>query len=286
MSAENSGCEVVSEVRLFEGWQRTLSHRSEALQGTARFAVFEPPAAASGPCPTLLWLSGLTCNEDNFATKAGAQRLAAQLGLTLVMPDTSPRGDAVPDDSAAAYDFGLGAGFYLDATVAPWTTHYRMRSYLETELPALLARDLPVDLDRLAISGHSMGGHGALTLALRSPSRYASVSAFAPICAPADCPWGQKAFGGYLGPDIAAWRAYDACALIDDGARVDRLLVSQGSADDFLTSQLMPQRLQASCEAAGIPLDYRLHAGYDHSYFFIATFIDDHLRWHAERLGL
>lgn len=286
MSLDVDGLTVVSEVRLFDGWQRTLSHRSETLQSTARFAVFEPAAAAAGPGPTLLWLSGLTCNEDNFATKAGAQRLAAQLGITLVMPDTSPRGEGVPDDPDAAYDFGLGAGFYLDATVAPWATHYRMRSYLETELPAVLASALPVDLDRLAVSGHSMGGHGALTLALRSPSRYASVSAFAPICAPADCPWGQKALTGYLGPDTQAWRTYDACALIEDGAQLDELLVSQGAADDFLRPQLMPERLQDRCRAAGIALDYRLHSGYDHSYFFIATFIEEHLRWHAERLGL
>ncbi len=278
--------EVCSEARLFDGWQRTFAHDSTELGCSMRFAVYEPPAAAAGPRATLLWLSGLTCNEDNFTQKAGAQRLASDLGLTLVMPDTSPRGEEVPDDPQGAWDVGLGAGFYVDATQAPWDRHYRMRSYLEEELPALLAARLPVDLTRLAISGHSMGGHGALTMALRAPERYASVSAFAPICAPLQCPWGHKALGTYLGADRAGWRAYDSCALIEDGARVPALLVSQGSADGFLESQLKPALLQQACAEAGLPLDYRLCEGYDHSYFFIASEIDGHLRWHAERLGI
>jgi S-formylglutathione hydrolase len=229
------------------------------------------------------FLAGLTCTEENFTVKAGAQRAAAALGLMLIAPDTSPRGEGVADDPA--YDMGQGAGFYLDATAAPWAAHFRMRSYLERELPALIGQAFPADMTRQAIIGHSMGGHGALTLALRNPGRFAAVTAFAPIVSPMNCPWGEKALTGYLGQDRAAWREYDACALIDDGARVADILVDQGDADAFLESQLRPHLLEAACARAAIPLTLRRQAGYDHSYWFIQTFIDDHLAWCAARLG-
>ncbi len=274
--------DLVSENRCFGGIQRTYKHASSATGTPMRFAVFLPPQANSGPVPALWFLAGLTCTEDNFTQKAGAQRVAAELGLALVAPDTSPRGDNVPDDPA--YDFGKGAGFYLDATQEPWSQHFRMRTYLEAELPALLAAELPIDPQRQGITGHSMGGHGALTMALRNPGRFRSVSAFAPIVSPMNCPWGEKALGGYLGPDRAAWRAYDACALIADGARVPEILVDQGTADQFLVSQLKPELLEAACHEAGIALTLNRRDGYDHSYFFIASFIEDHLRWHAARL--
>ena len=260
-----------------------LRHESVATGTPMRFAAFVPPQALDGARVPVVWfLAGLTCTEENFTAKAGAQRVAAELGLLLVAPDTSPRGEGVPDDPA--YDFGQGAGFYVDATEAPWAQHFRMRSYIEAELPALVAAALPADLARQGIMGHSMGGHGALTIALRNPGRFRAVSAFAPICAPMRCPWGEKALGGYLGEDRAAWRAYDATALIEDGARVPDLLVDQGLADGFLESQLKPELLEAACAAAGIPLTLRRQAGYDHSYFFIASVVEDHLRWHAARL--
>lgn len=277
--------ETVSQAKAFGGVQLVFRHRSTETGTAMRFAAFLPPQAESGPVPVLWFLSGLTCTEDNFTVKAGAQRVAAELGLALIAPDTSPRGDGVPDDPDGAYDFGLGAGFYVDATEAPWATHYRMRSYLERELPDLVAAALPLDMSRQAISGHSMGGHGALTLALRDPARFRSVSAFAPIVSPLNCPWGHKALGGYLGPDRAAWRAYDACALIADGARVPAILVDQGLADGFLADQLKPELLEAACEGTGIELTVRRQPGYDHSYFFIASFIEDHLRWHARALA-
>jgi S-formylglutathione hydrolase len=215
--------------------------------------------------------------------KAGAQKAASDLGLMLVAPDTSPRGDGVADDPA--YDMGQGAGFYVDAVQAPWAPHFRMRAYLERELPALIGLAFPADMARQGIMGHSMGGHGALTIALRDPRRFAAVSAFAPIASPLNCPWGEKALTGYLGPDRAGWREYDACALLDDGARVTDILVDQGDADSFLESQLKPDLLQSACRRAGVPLTLRRQAGYDHSYWFIQTFVDDHLRWHAARLG-
>jgi S-formylglutathione hydrolase len=277
--------EIVSQARCFGGTQFVYRHDSTETGTAMRFAAFVPPQAARAKVPVVWFLSGLTCTEENFTVKAGAQRVAAERGLILIAPDTSPRGEGVPDDPEGSYDFGLGAGFYLDATQDPWAKHYRMRSYMERELPALIGAELPADLGRQGITGHSMGGHGALTLALRNPGRFKAVSAFAPIASPMHCPWGEKALLGYLGPDRAAWRTYDACALIADGARVPELLVDQGTADSFLPTQLKPDLLEAACARAGLPLTLRRQEGYDHSYFFIATFIEDHLRWHAERLA-
>lgn len=276
--------ETLSSGRCFGGTQAFYRHVSQETGAAMRFAAFLPPAAERGKVPVVWCLAGLTCTEENFMVKAGAQRIAAQLGLMLIGPDTSPRGEGVPDDPDGAYDFGLGAGFYLDATEAPWAANYRMRSYVEHELPALVAAELPADMERQSILGHSMGGHGALTIGLRNPGRFRAVSAFAPIVSPINCPWGEKALGGYLGPDRDAWRQYDACALIEDGARVDELLVDQGEADAFLETQLKPELLQAACAKAGVTLTLRRQPGYDHSYYFISTFIEDHLRWHAQRL--
>ena len=281
----NTAPETVSATRCFDGTQYTFRHSSQTTNTEMRFAAFVPSQASAGPLPVVWFLAGLTCTEENFTVKAGAQRVAAELGLILIAPDTSPRGDGVPDDPAGAYDFGLGAGFYLDATEPPWARHYRMESYLMQELPAFVARTLPADMNRQAIMGHSMGGHGALTLSLRNPGQFASVSAFAPITSPINCPWGQKALGGYLGPDRAAWRGHDACALIEDGARLPALLVDQGTADGFLEVQLKPELLESACAKAGIALTLRRQEGYDHSYFFIATFVEDHLRWHARVLS-
>jgi S-formylglutathione hydrolase len=278
--------EVVSQSRSFGGTQFVYRHASRETGTPMRLAAFVPPQANESRVPVVWFLSGLTCTEENFTVKAGAQRVASELGLILIAPDTSPRGEGVPDDAQGAYDFGLGAGFYVDATQEPWTRHYRMRSYLERELPALVAKNLPADMSRQGITGHSMGGHGALTIGLRDPERFKAVSAFAPIASPMNCPWGEKALSNYIGPDRAAWRDYDACALIESGARLPDLLVDQGTADSFLESQLKPQLLEAACAKAGQPLTLRMQEGYDHSYFFIATFIEDHLRWHARRLGL
>jgi S-formylglutathione hydrolase len=277
--------ETVSSSRCFGGTQLVYRHASEATGTPMRLAVYLPPQAEQAKLPVVWFLSGLTCTEENFTAKAGAQRMASERGLILVAPDTSPRGDGVPDDPDKAYDFGLGAGFYVDATQAPWARNYRMASYVADELPRLIGDALPADMARQGIMGHSMGGHGALTLALKHPGRFRSVSAFAPIASPMNSPWGVKALTGYLGDDKAAWRAYDACALIDDGARLSDLLVDQGAADQFLESQLKPELLEAACRRAGLPLTLRRQAGYDHSYHFIASFIDDHLRWHAERLS-
>ena len=280
MSLENISCQ-----KSFGGWHKRYRHRSSSLNCDMVFAVYLPPQAEQGEkLPVLYWLSGLTCTDENFMQKAGAHRLAAELGLIIVAPDTSPRGSEVPDDPDAAYDFGLGAGFYLNATQEPWAQHYRMYDYVVDELPALIEANFPVS-DKRGISGHSMGGHGALVCALKNPGRYQSLSAFAPIVAPSQVPWGEKALGGYLGEDRAAWRAHDAVALIEDGARVPALLVDQGDADQFLSEQLRPQLLADACAAAGIDLTLRMQPGYDHSYYFIATFMADHLRWHAERLG-
>jgi S-formylglutathione hydrolase len=278
--------EVVSQARCFDGTQFVFRHASTATGTNMQFAAFVPPQAEHAKVPVVWFLSGLTCTEENFTVKAGAQRAASELGLMVIAPDTSPRGPDVPDDPANAYDFGLGAGFYLDATVAPWAQHYRMRTYIESELPTVIGEALPADLTRQSIMGHSMGGHGAMMIALRHPGRFASVSAFAPICAPIRSPWGKKALLGYLGDDPAAWRLYDSCALIEDGARLDGLLVDQGTTDNFLKEQLHPEILEEVCRAAGINLTLRYQQGYDHSYFFIATFVADHLGYHARALGV
>jgi S-formylglutathione hydrolase len=247
------------------------------------FSVFLPPQAERGPRPVLWFLSGLTCTHANVTEKGEFRRAAAEAGLVVVCPDTSPRGEGVPDDEA--YDLGQGAGFYLDATQAPWSDHFRMRSYVEEELPRLVGESFPADLSRQGIAGHSMGGHGALTVALRNPARFRSVSAFAPIVAPSEVPWGHKALSAYLGDDRAAWRRHDAVALIEEGATVPEILVDQGEADTFLAEQLQPERLARACEAAGIALTLRMRPGYDHSYYFISTFMPDHVAWHTERLG-
>lgn len=276
---------VVAQNRCHGGVQGVYSHASAATGCAMRFGVFLPPQAERERVAVLYWLSGLTCTEENFIVKAGAQRAAAALGLAIVAPDTSPRGPDVPDEPGS-YDFGLGAGFYVDATQAPWSRNYRMYSYVADELPALVAASFPVDASRAGLFGHSMGGHGALTLALRNPGRFRSVSAFAPIASPARCPWGEKAFAGYLGADRAAWREYDATALVESlGWTGPPLLVDQGTQDQFLDTQLKPQLLRAACDRAGVALDLRLREGYDHSYFFIATFIDEHLAFHARNLA-
>ena len=247
------------------------------------FSIFLPPAAADAPPPVLYWLSGLTCNDENFTTKAGAQRVAAELGIALVMPDTSPRGDNVADDSA--YDLGKGAGFYLNATQAPWSAHFRMYDYLRDELPQLIAREFNLS-DRCAISGHSMGGHGALVMALKNPGRFVSVSAFAPIVNPTQVPWGKKAFTAYLGADEAAWQAWDSCALMQASSESDAIptLIDQGDSDTFLAEQLQPAVLAETARQKSWPLTLRIQPGYDHSYYFIASFIEDHLRFHARHL--
>jgi S-formylglutathione hydrolase len=276
---------TVSQNLCFGGVQGVYTHAAEETRCRMRFGVFMPPQARSGRVPVLYWLSGLTCTEENFIVKAGAQRVAADLGMAIVVPDTSPRGLAIPGE-ADAYDFGLGAGFYVDATEPPWSAGYRMYSYVTNELPAYVAGRFAIDPDRAGIFGHSMGGHGALTIALKNPDRYRSVSAFAPIASPMHCPWGEKALTGYLGADRARWRDYDATALIADrGWRGAPLLVDQGTSDPFLERQLKPELLREACSAAGVALDLRLRDGYDHSYFFIATFIEDHLRFHARHLA-
>jgi len=275
---------AVSRNRCFGGMQGVYTHAAETTHCSMRFGVFMPPQAQSARVPVLYWLSGLTCTEDNFIVKAGAQRVAAELGVAIVVPDTSPRGLGYPGE-ADAYDFGLGAGFYVDATEAPWSEGYRMYSYVTNELPAYVERHFAVVAGRAGIFGHSMGGHGALTIALKNPGRYRSVSAFAPIASPMRCPWGEKALTGYLGSDRGRWREYDATALIADrGWRGPALLVDQGTSDPFIESQLKPELLRQACEQAGVALDLRLRDGYDHSYFFIATFIEEHLRLHARHL--
>lgn len=276
---------TLSESRCFGGVQGTYSHASTETGCTMRFGVFLPPQAQTQRVPILYWLSGLTCTEENFIVKAGAQRVAAELGVALVVPDTSPRGLGIPGE-AVTYDFGLGAGFYVDATEAPWSKGYRMYSYAVEELPDVVAAGFPVDLSRTGIFGHSMGGHGALTIALKNPRAYKSVSAFAPICSPMRCPWGEKALTGYLGKDRARWREYDTTALIEDrGWSGPALLVDQGTKDPFLDVQLRPDLLSAACAGRHVSLDLRMQDGYDHSYFFIATFIADHLRFHARHLS-
>ncbi|PHR90980.1 MAG: S-formylglutathione hydrolase [Robiginitomaculum sp.] len=274
--------DAISSYKMFGGTQSVYAHRSDDCDCDMRVAVYLPPQAKDGPCPTLVWLSGLTCTEDNFTVKAGAQRIAAELGLILIAPDTSPRGDDVADDDA--YDFGKGAGFYLNATQAPWAKNFQMESYIRDELSAWMCENLPVDPGRIGISGHSMGGHGALTLHLKYPELYKTCSAFAPIVAPMQVPWGQKALAGYLGDDKTAWEAYDAVQLVGKGASGANILIDQGSADTFLQEQLKPEVFEAACTAAGQGLTLRMQDGYDHSYYFIASFIEDHLRYHRARL--
>lgn len=275
---------AISEHKCFDGVQGYYSHASEETGLDMRFAVYQPPQARSGNVPVLYYLAGLTCTEETFVIKAGAQRLAAELGLLLVAPDTSPRGANIPGDTDA-WDFGVGAGFYVDAMVEPWSKHYRMFSYVTRELPALIAEEFPADMNRQGIFGHSMGGHGALVCALRNPAQYRSLSALAPICAPMQCPWGRKAFGGYLGEDRDKWRRYDASVLVRERTFGGHILIDQGLADKFLAEQLKPELFEAACRESGQSLTLRRHGGYDHGYFFIATFMEDHLRHHAAALA-
>jgi S-formylglutathione hydrolase len=275
--------ETVATNKSHGGTQGVYRHASAATGTDMTFSVYVPPHEAGARLPVLWYLSGLTCTHANVTDKGEYRRACAEHGIIFVAPDTSPRGEGVADDPG--YDMGQGAGFYVDATEAPWAPQFRMRSYIEAELPALIAEQFPMaDMRRQGITGHSMGGHGALTIALRDPERFKSVSAFAPIVAPSQVPWGEKALGGYLGPDRQAWRTYDAVALIEDGARLSDLLVDQGDADAFLAEQLRPELLEAVCRRAGMPLTLRMQPGYDHSYYFIATFMADHIAWHAERL--
>lgn len=278
--------ELVSESRCFGGSIGYYCHDSLATRCPMRFTAFIPPVAENRSVPVLWWLSGLTCTEDNFTVKAGAYRKAAEAGLIIIAPDTSPRGESVPDDDA--YDLGQGAGFYLDATQSPWSEHFNMYRYVSDELRELVFAEFPGRRDAQGIFGHSMGGHGALTIGLKNPDRYRSISAFAPIVAPMQCPWGQKAFAAYLGDDHESWRNYDATALISefgDRSAYPAILIDQGLADDFLADQLMPEKFAAACETANQSLNLRQHAGYDHSYFFISSFIDDHIQHHAAILS-
>ena len=277
-----SQLERIEHHACFGGVQEVWQHRSSVLNSDMRFGVYLPPQAKDGPCPVLYWLSGLTCTEQNFITKSGAQRYAAEHGVVIVTPDTSPRGEDVAD--AEGYDIGKGAGFYVNATQAPWSAHYRMHDYVVSELPALIEAKFPVT-DARSISGHSMGGHGALVIALRNPGRYRSVSAFSPIVAPSSVPWGEKAFAAYLGDDREAWKAYDATALVS-GELTERLplLIDQGGADEFLDAQLKPELLQLAADAHGHPITLNIRPGYDHSYYFIASFIGEHIAHHARAL--
>ena len=269
--------------KMFGGWQRVYTHNSAATGTEMAFSLFLPPQAEQGPVPLVTYLSGLTCTWENVTTKGGFQGKAAELGLAILCPDTSPRGLDLPGEHES-YDFGSGAGFYLNATQDPWAKHYRMEEYVTGELRSLASKYFPLDLNRHGIFGHSMGGHGALTLALKNPDLYRSVSAISPICAPMQCPWGERALTGYLGHDRDLWRNYDSCALIEDGKRVKEILVDQGLADQFLGGELKPELLEKASAGAGIQLNLRRHADYDHSYYFIASFMADHLNWHHERL--
>ncbi len=275
--------ELKSNYQSFGGRQQQYLHQSEVLHCQMRFAIYLPPQAEVSPVPVVYWLSGLTCTDENFIQKAGAQRIASELGIAIVCPDTSPRGEGVADDPEGAYDLGLGAGFYVNATQSPWKAHYQMYDYVVHELPALIEANFNVQAKR-AIAGHSMGGHGALVIGLRNQDRYSSVSAFSPIANPTQCPWGQKALTAYLGTDTADWAEYDAARLLSSMADAPPMLVDQGEADEFLATQLHPQALQQAAAKAGHDLSYRLRPGYDHSYYFIASFIEDHLRFHARYL--
>jgi len=273
----------LSRNKSFDGWHKQYSHHSQSLNCTMRFAIYLPPQAVNGQqVPVLYWLSGLTCSDENFMQKAGAQRIAAELGIAIVAPDTSPRGEDIADNDS--YDLGQGAGFYVNATQAPWESHYKMYDYVVNELPALVEETFNVS-DKRAIAGHSMGGHGALTIALRNPDRYQSVSAFSPICNPVNCPWGQKAFSQYLGNDKEAWLQYDASELMRQSTVHVPAKVDQGLEDDFLTDQLKPDTLTAAASSNDYPLELQQHQGFDHSYYFIASFIEEHLRFHAKYLA-
>ncbi|MEQ8691827.1 MAG: S-formylglutathione hydrolase [Pseudomonadales bacterium] len=274
----------IGENKCFGGRQLRYQHKAEVLGCEMNFSIFLPPQAEDAPVPVLYWLSGLTCTDENFVTKAGAQRYAAEHGIAVVAPDTSPRGEGVPDDPDGAWDFGLDAGFYVNATEEPWAANYHIYDYVVRELPELIAANFPVNHERVAISGHSMGGHGALTIALRNPAQFKSVSAFAPICSTLNCPWGEKALGNYLGADRSAWQVYDSCALLAEATDQLPMLVDQGSADDFLAEQLKPHLLQEAADKADYPLQLRMQPGYDHSYFFIASFIGEHIAFHASHL--
>jgi len=276
--------ELLESHRCFGGQQLRFKHRSAVLDCDMTFSVFLPVKSHELAVPVLYWLSGLTCNDQNFVTKAGAQQYAADYGIAVVAPDTSPRGDDVADDPEGAYDFGLGAGFYVNATEAPWSAHYRMYDYVLRELPEIIAADLPIDTNRAAISGHSMGGHGALTIALKNPSAYRSVSAFAPICAPSQCPWGEKALSLYLGDDKSRWQDYDTVSLVASAREQLPVLIDQGDADDFLETQLRTPLLIEVCEQVNYPMNIRMQPGYDHSYFFIASFVGEHIKFHSKHL--
>lgn len=275
--------ETISTAKSFGGIQGVYRHKSETTQSDMTFALFLPPQAESGPVPLLWYLSGLTCTHQNVMDKGEYRQMAAELGIAVLCPDTSPRGDAV-EDEPDNWQFGKGAGFYLDATQPPFATHYQMYSYITQELTELVAREFPLDMERQAITGHSMGGHGALTIALKNPDRFKSVSAFAPIVHPSTAGWSKPAFEKYLGPEERAWRIYDAVSLIEDGYRFSEILVDQGTADGFLNDGLRPWLLEEACQKADIPLTLNMREGYDHSYFFISTFMGEHLKWHAERL--
>lgn len=275
--------ENLSINKIFGGWHKQYRHHSKTLNCNMRFAIFLPPQASNGhKVPVLYWLSGLTCSDENFMQKAGAQRIAAELGIAIVAPDTSPRGEDVADDEN--YDLGQGAGFYVNATQPPWNRHYQMYDYIVDELPELIESTFPVS-DKRSIAGHSMGGHGALTIALQNPERYNSVSAFSPISNPVNCPWGQKAFSAYLGKDLALWRQHDASELMRQATQFVPSKVDQGESDDFMLEQLKPLQLEAAAKASGYPLDLSIHEGYDHSYYFIASFIEEHLRFHVTHLN-
>lgn len=276
--------EKIGSNKSFGGFQQRFRFASKTLSSTTTFSIYLPPgASADAPVPVIYWLSGLTCTDENFVIKAGAQQYAAAHGVAVVAPDTSPRGDGVPGDPDGGWDIGLGAGYYVDATEEPWRQHYQMYSFITKELPPMIEREFPVS-DKKAIMGHSMGGHGALTIALKNPGVYSSVSAFAPICAPSQTARGQKALSLYLGNDAAAWQDYDTCALVAKGAHKIPLLVDQGTADDFLAERLLPEKLQQVCEQQQHPLNLRLREGYDHGYFFVASFIGEHVAYHADHL--
>lgn len=276
--------QCIESIKEFGGYLNRYTHDSESCHCKMTFSVYLPPQVESGDVPALYWLSGLTCNDDNARVKAGAQRYAAEHGIAIIFPDTSPRGDDVADE-VDRYDLGKGAGFYLNATQSPWAEHYQMYDYITQELPALLEKNLPLIAGLKSVSGHSMGGHGALICALKNPDAYKSVSAFSPICNPINCAWGQACFDAYLGEDVNLWQAYDATALVDAGARVSDILIDQGTADEFYDDrQLLPENFKAACEIEGQPLTLRMQDGYDHSYHFIASFIGEHIAYHAKAL--